>query len=301
LNLAPGLARRHAFDYWCIMCRTGALTLLVADVHVAGVALVSFLDFDARAPVERVHVRPFGLARPLPDTPHGDLVVDASRLRLSWRGDGAGLRIEGEARPLLRPRVEIDLTIERPPGHESVNVVVPWDETRFHFTSKQQALPARGVVRVGKRAHVFDRESEGFACLDFGRGRWPSGIEWCWAFAAGTRGGRTIGLNLGARWTDGTGVTENGLIIDGRVHKIAEAVDFEVGPRAWRVRTRASARVDLRFTPRRRRHVRVPLGVAGVDLHQCVGVFSGTVIDDQGAALQIDELRGLAETLVARW
>src|SRR5262249_45501022 len=158
--------------------------------------------------------------------------------------------------------IEVAVTVERPPSHETVNVVVPWDEARFHFTSKQQALPARGVVRVDGREHRLDREGDAFACLDFGRGRWPRGIEWGWALASGRAGARTIGLNLGARWTDGTGVTENAVVIDGRVHKIADAVDFTPGG-AWRIRTRAGDRVDLSFTPSHRRALRLPLGLVG--------------------------------------
>ncbi len=291
-NLAPGLPRAHAFSYWCIMDRRAALSLLVADVGLAGVALVSFLELGG-APVERVHARPLGLSPRLPDAPDGDFTVEARRLRLSLRHDGPTLRFEGEARTLLGRRLELDVTVVRPPGHETVNVLVPWDDTRFHLTSKQQALPARGEVRVDGRAHRFE---EAYACLDFGRGRRPDGIEWCWAFAAGRSAGRTIGLNLGARWTDGTGVTENAVIVDGRVHKIADAVEISVDP--WRIRAPASGRVDLRFTPRSARIVRVPFAMR---LHQHVGVFSGTVAGDDGGVIEIRDLPGLAEWLRARW
>jgi hypothetical protein len=158
---------------------------------------------------------------------------------------------------------------------------------------------------VGAREHRFERENQGFACRDFGRGRWPSGIEWNWAFASAARGGRTIGLNLGGKWTDGTGVTENAVVLDGRVHKISDAVEFAYDPRAfmapWRIRTRASARLDLRFDPMRERAVKVPLGVVGVELHQLVGAFSGTFVDDAGERVAIDDMRGQAEWFRGRW
>src|SRR5262249_25122691 len=159
--------------------------------------LVSFLEFPARSPVERVWVRPMGLPFRMPDTPRGDIALSARRLDLALRASGPrgdDLHIEGEARTLLGTKISFDVSVERPPQHETVNVLVPWDDTRFQFTSKQQGLPARGVVRIDGREIRFDRDDDAFACLDFGRGRWPSRIEWCWAFASGRCGGRTIGL-----------------------------------------------------------------------------------------------------------
>lgn len=291
-NLA-GHARVHAFDYWCVITPELALTLLAADVGIAGVALVSVLDLATGATVERVYARPGGLPAAMPADPHGELVLDVWRLRLEIGPH----RLVADARTITGRRIEAELAIDRPAGHETVNVLVPWGDVQFHFTSKQQALPARGHVRVDGRDHRV----EAFACRDFGRGRRPSGIDWCWAFASARHGERTIGLNLGARWTDGTGVTENALVIDGRVHKIADAVDFEVDlgrTRPWRIRTRASDRVALTFTPLTERVLRVP---PVVRLHQRVGRFSGTIVDDAGEAISLDGVLGVAETVRGRF
>lgn len=204
-RLGPSVSRVHAFDYWCVMNRSSALTVLLADVRFAGVALLSFQDFAARRPVEAVHVRPFGLSSAMSSTPHGEIAARGLGFGLSLRPCGPGgrdLHIEGHARTLLGTRLTVDVVIERPPEHETLNVLVPWDDERFHLTSKQQALPARGEVRVDGRVHRFEQEPErdaAYACLDFGRGRWPSGIDWCWAFAAGRMGRQTLGLNLQRR------------------------------------------------------------------------------------------------------
>ena len=305
-TLGRDLSRVARWNYWCIANRACALTLLVADVGFAGVALVSFLDYAERWPAERIVVRP-GRPFVLSDAPRGDLRVDTRRLVLATRTSDDVMRVTGEARTLLGKRITIDLSVTRPSTHETINVLVPWDETRFQFTSKQQALPARGVVRVDRHEHPFTEENESFACLDFGRGRWPRGIEWNWAFASGTcepnGARRTIGLNLGGKWTDGTGVTENGFVLDGRLHKIHDDVDFVLGERLgpWQIRTRASSRVDLTFAPIRERSVRAPLGFASMRLRQMMGVFSGSLETDAGERLQIANVFGLAEWLRARW
>ena len=293
-----GHARAHAFDYWCVTTPEVALTFLVADVGVAGVALVSLLELASGATVERVQAWPGGLPASMPPSPDGELVLDAWRLRLVV----GPRRLQAEARTITGRRIDVDVAIERPDGHETVNVLVPWDDTRFHFTSKQQALPARGFARIDGREHRFDPDAQAFACRDFGRGRRPKGIDWCWAFASARIPGHTIGFNLGARWTDDTGVSENALVIDGRVHKIADAVDFDLDLRdrraPWRIRTRTSDRVALTFTPLTERRVRVP---PFVRLHQRIGRFTGTVVDDHGTPLALDGVLGLAEDVRGRW
>jgi hypothetical protein len=47
----------------------------------------------------------------------------------------------------------------------SVNVVVPWNDRTFQFTSKQNCLPSEGVVTIGNKQTVFSGE-QSFACLD---------------------------------------------------------------------------------------------------------------------------------------
>jgi hypothetical protein len=202
----------------------------------------------------------------------------------------------------LDARLRVDLRVERPPAHETLNVLVPWSSRRFQFTSKQCALPARGEVVVDGRRYPFAEDTDAFACLDHGRGVWPYRTRWNWGNASGRRAGRTLGLNLGGQWTDGTGTTENGLVIDGRLHKIHEPVRWEYAPRdlarPWRVR---SPRVDLTFTPAFERRAAGNFGLLSARLGWCFGMWSGVVIDDDERPIEIDRLRGWAEEVHARW
>src|SRR5437763_15665476 len=86
--LPAGLPRTHRWNHWCLTTRTHALTITIADVGFVGLAIVSFLDFAARAPVERIHVRPGGLPFAMPGTPRGDIVLSARRLSLALPGRG---------------------------------------------------------------------------------------------------------------------------------------------------------------------------------------------------------------------
>ena len=98
---------------------------------------------------------------------------------------------------------------------------MPWSDDTFNFTSKQVARPATGLLRIGDEA-VRPRwpGRDAWGVLDVGRGRWPSRVTWNWGAASGRADGVVVGLQFGAQWTEGTGATENGFVLDGRVTKL---------------------------------------------------------------------------------
>ena len=99
---------------------------------------------------------------------------------------------------------------------------------------------------------------------DFGRGLWPYRSFWNWGVATGVQDGVRIAVNVGARWTTGTGVNENGILLDGRLHKIMEDVRWDYDPsdwmRPWRVRAEATGMVDLTLEPIVAHRTRTSLG-----------------------------------------
>ena len=187
----------------------------------------------------------------IPETVSGDMMIEHPDMRVALTDEGAGTRIRVAAGDFGGMRLEADIVVERPAGHETLNVVIPWSDVQFQFTSKQNTLPASGFVQLGDERLEF--ASPAFGCLDYGRGVWPEHTVWNWGSASGVQDGRTVGLNLGGQWTDGTGMTENGICVDGRLTKISEDLVFEYDRadmmKPWRVRTAATERIDLRFEP----------------------------------------------------
>src|SRR5665811_1218394 len=157
------------------------------------------------------HVEPDprpGDPQPGPTLDRGD--VDRQRARARPRAlsiniapvqGGTRLRVTG-------PRIRLDVLAERPPGHEAMGVVVPWSPRLFQYTVKDVARPAVGRLWVDGTEHVV-AAGESWAVLDHGRGRWPYSVRWNWGAGSGVVDGHVIGVQVGARWTDGTGSTEN--------------------------------------------------------------------------------------------
>lgn len=178
-------------------------------------------------------------------------------------------------------------------------MAVPWSERRFQYTLKDVGQPVSGTLVLDGSTHTFSEE-DSFAVLDHGRGRWPYAVRWNWA--AGSEPGGARAIQLGGRWTDGTGQTENGLFVDGRLHKIHEhltwAYDREDWTLPWRVH---GERVDVQLVPFHERVARTQLAVVASETHQCFGRFRGWALDDAGRRVELDGLTGWAEEARQRW
>jgi len=249
---------------------------------------------------------PLARAMRFPETVGGgDMHFEAADLQLSIAEQPAGTRLRAGFHTRAGRHLEAEVLVTRPAGHETLNVVIPWSDRCFQFTSKQNTRPALGSAVLDGKTYRFDAGNHAYGCLDFGRGIWPYRTCWNWGAASGLQEGRVVGLNLGGQWTDGTGMTENGLCIDGRLHKISEPLVWEYDRtdfrRPWRIRAPQTRRVDLQFTPTIEESQRFELGLVGTELHWVLGHFNGTVVTDGGETLGAQQLLGWAEEHRARW
>ncbi len=302
--LPGGRGRRKRWDYWNVVDEQCIVAVTLADVDYLGMASVWILDRASSEAIECVTVVPLGRGIDLDDQVGiGTRRVARRRLSIEMSDDVNGTSLVAEGRVGER-RLSVDIRVDLPQGHESLNVVIPWSDTRFQFTSKQLARPARGSVHVDGRDYRVGEAGPAFGTLDAGRGKWPYRSRWNWGAAAGRVEGSVVGLQLGGQWTDGTGATENGILVDGRLHKISDDLDWLFDRRdhmaPWTVRTRTGTAVDLTFDPVYQRIDGFQAIVASSDVHQCFGHYSGTVAAGD-VTVEIDGLFGWAEEAVWRW
>jgi hypothetical protein len=296
--------RRKRWHYWGIITAREVVSLTLADLDYAGLGAIVVHDRVSARSWRDVRVAPLGWRGVTwPETAAcGDVEVRrGDDFRLAFTDDGERVRLEARGRGV---RVGVDVV--RPPGHETLGVAVAKGERFAQYTSKQNALPARGWIELdGVRRRLAD---DAFACLDWGRGVWPAHTRWNWAsasgrVASGPDAGRVIGLNLGAQWTDGGGANENALCVDGRLEKIGGDVRFEWDRRdprrPWRLRSAGGdggrPDVDLELVPS------IVEGNAGpggrpMPLVLCFGAFRGRVRD-----MEVRDLPGWAEEFDVLW
>jgi hypothetical protein len=302
-RLAGHPGRKKRWDYWCVQTRECALQVTLADLDYLGLVEVSLTDFATGRVASAPLVLPLALGLRLPDAVEGgDVVVRTPRVRVELRPRDGAMHVVVRVLT-LRGLVEADVEIARPPHEESLNVVVPFGAGRFQLTSKHVARPATGHVRALGRSYVVDDAHDGFGCLDYGRGVWPTETAWNWGTAAARIAGvGRVGLQLGGKWTDGTGATENGVFLDGRLDKLGAALAWDYDRRdfmrPWTVS--ASGVAELTFTPILERRAKIHLGIGRSELHLCFGRWRG-VVHAHGRALAIDDALGWAEEHRARW
>lgn len=288
-----GWGRRKRWEYWGIVTPGHIVGLTVSSLDYAGVLGVYVLDRTTGHEVVHDAVVPLARGVVLPER------VGQGRAH----GAGAGLSIDvthaGDSTSLraTAPGVEVDLAVAEVPGHEALCVVVPWTSTRFQYTVKDVGRPVTGRLVLDGSSYDVDAATS-YAVLDHGRGKWPYAITWNWAAAAAP--GRAV--TLGGRWTDGTGMTENGLFVDGRLHKIGEPLRWDYDRSDWTAPWRIRGdRVDLTLTVEHERAARTQLGLVANETHQCFGTFAGWAVDDAGERVVLDGLAGWAEEARNRW
>ncbi len=302
-NLPPTLARKKRWNYWAVTSNDLLFSATIADVDRLQLGGAYLFDRRTHRHIDKAVLQARATIA-IPETVAGDMVVDQPAMRVALTDEGAGTRIRVEAEDFGGMRLEADILVQKPEGHETLNVVIPWSDIQFQYTSKQNTLPASGFVLLGNERLEFSAPA--FGCLDYGRGVWPEHTVWNWGSASGVQGGRTVGLNLGGQWTDGTGMTENGICVDGRLTKISENLAFNYDRKAmmkpWRVCTAVTDRIDLVFEPEFER-----ASESGrrdsffTNAHQMFGCYSGRITPDGGNAVEVRDLFGWIEEHEARW
>lgn len=319
LHETSGIGGRHhwgrnkRWEYWNIITPQHILAVTVSHVDYLALHAVWLLDRRSGEVISRDAITPLGLGATLP----GSLgsgpalgrgpglqvqIQEQADERAAVQVGGGGTRLVGAI-----PRLAFDLIAVRPAGHQAMGVVVPWRRgtrratpiPRFQYTVKDVARPAHGVLVLDGVRHPVQAA---WAVLDHGRGRWPYRVRWNWAAGSGRADGRVIGLQLGSKWTDGSGATENALVVDGQLSKISEELHWDYDPadwmRPWRI---TGQRADLTLTPFHRKHGSTQALVIASRTDQLFGTWSGWVLDDRGERIDVGGIEGFAEDVTNRW
>ncbi len=302
-NLGGRFPRKKKWNYWCVTGDRFLFSATIAHIDYLSLGAAYFLEYETKrfAEFSAVKAGPCGPA--MPESVDGPVQFRHGRSLLNFDRTGHRLRMLVRTDSFAGRPLEASLEIDHPENHESLNVVVPWNSKTFQFTSKQHCLPARGSIRWGSETWTFAPDSA-FACLDYGRGIWPYRTTWNWASFSGRNGQDTLGVNMGAKWTDNTGMNENGILLNGRLHKVFEDIRFDYDDRdfmrPWEMRSETTDSIRLRFTPFYDKVTNINLCVIHSGAHQLFGRYSGT-LRVNGGLVPVDGILGWAEEHRARW
>lgn len=303
-NLAKNFMKKKKWNYWCVYGENLMFSATISHIDYAVVCFVYILDYETQRFFEKQITIPMGRNVKMPENVLENVKFTNDNLTVQM------FHIQGETHLSVtipdfdNEILHADLHITHPPNDESLNVVIPKSRNVFQFTAKHHTLPTSGFVKIGDKRYDFNPDYS-FAVLDYGRGIWPRTAEWNWAMASQRLGGRRIGLNFGGKWTDGTGMTENAVFINGAMTKIHEDVIFTYDSsnfmNQWKIQTKFSDTVHLTFTPFFERVSTTNVKIVRTEVHQLVGYFDGEILLENHSKLKIRQMLGCSEEHIAKW
>ena len=113
------------------------------------------------------------------------------------------------------------------------------------------------------------------------------------------------GCRSARKWTEGTGFTENGIIVDGRLTKLGSELrwdyDWDDPMQPWHV-VDPGGQLDVVLTPRFDKHSKIDGAQVGSETHQVFGTWSGRArAPTTASSSSSTELQGFAEEARQHW
>ena len=303
-NLRGNFMRKKKWNYWCVFGDEILFSATISHLDYATVCFVYFLNYETQRFHEKTIVVPFTRYVKLSENALGPCHFRSDSMTVESVYSQNATHLTVSVKDFDGEDLEAILVISHPEDYESLNVVIPWNRQTFQFTGKHTSLPVSGMVKIGSQQFKFE-QLDSFAVLDYGRGIWPRESLRNWAMASQRSLGKVIGLNLGGKWTDGTGMTENAFFVNGKMTKIHEDVlfhyDREDFKKHWLIHSKFSDDVKLTFSPFFERVSKTDARLVKSEIHQLFGYYNGYVRYPDGKKLKITQLLGSIEEHYAKW
>ncbi|REJ07669.1 DUF2804 domain-containing protein [Microbacterium bovistercoris] len=294
-----GWGRTKRWEYWAVTTPTHIVAMTIGALDYANVRQVWLLDRATKEEIDVFEIGALSRGVQLPGTiGRGSATSNGRRVSLEFADDADGTLLVARS-----PRVQVDIVATLPPEHEAMGTAAPFTPFLAEFTVKDVDRPAHGTITVDGVVHEVPAGAS-WAVLDHLRGRLPYRTHWNWGAGAGMTEGRRIGLQLGGGGPLAVrhGVSQNAFTLDGRVHKVAGALEWDFDPEDWSAPWRVTGdRMELTFTSFHVRAARTQLVLVGSLTHQCFGHYDGRVRTDGGEWIPVTRILGWAEDVHNRW
>ena len=307
-NLDGCFGVNKRWDYWAVLAGDLVVSAVYSDIDHLGLADVWWVDLVTGETGGKAIVAPAGGGIVLPERPGtAPLRVDRDGLDLQIVDDEVGTRLTATWTEPDGRAGHLDVLVELPAGSRVAERRDPVERHGVQLHVQAPGPPRGGRARRwatgGGRSADRTDPSRG-ACSTSAGGGGRTRSPWNWGGGAGRSGEHVVGLQIGAKWTEGTGFTENGVIVDGRLSKLGSELrwdyDWDAPMEPWHVED-PGGQLDIVLTPRFDKHSHMEGGEYGSETHQVFGTWSGRLRTDDGLELALDGLQGFAEEARQRW
>ncbi|MCX8124998.1 MAG: DUF2804 domain-containing protein [Spirochaetes bacterium] len=210
-------------------------------------------------------------------------------------------------------------------GKEAMAIITPFSERElFFYEYKVPSLTVKGTIKIGNNYYDFNDDTT-FGVLDWGRGAWPEINQWLWAAGGGVVKGKLLSFNLGYGFGANHKATENGIVYDGKVHKLDKVIwHYNINDymKPWVFKSN-DKRFEMTLQPVYLLHSDITVKeminflkqlweiftikeikkiiTTQAYLNKVFGYYSGYVILDDGSKITINNMLGFAEVMYQQW
>lgn len=303
-NLSNHFMRKKKWNDWCIYGEDLLFSATIRHLDYVAICSVYIFQYETQYFFEKTITIPLGHKIKMSTRVLDTVILTNSEMSIHMNYHPHETHLSIVVTDFDGETLHAQLIIQHPKNDDTLNVVVPWNRQTFHFTAKHHTLPTKGFIKMGDKRFLF-HEEESFAILHVGRGVWPREATWNLATASQFVRHQRIGLNFGGTWTDGTGMTENAIFVNGHMTKIHEDVLFNYDTthymKPWTVSTKFTDQVQLTFSPFFERVASTNIKLIKSEVHQLFGYYTGTIRLKNGIILPIKQLLGSIEKYKAKW
>lgn len=296
--------RLKRWQYYAITTPTHFFSFTISHVGYLGLVFAYVVSFENRVYHEETLNIPMGRGISLPkDSLSGTASFEKGDLRVSFETVDDKIRLINVNWPKFgKQTLTAKLKITIPEQQESVVNVFPFNGKRFFYTRKVNCMQPEGEIKCERVYNITPEDA--FGTLDWGFGVWPYKSAWLWgSFSTKLSDGRTLGINLGDKIGNNPDVTDNAVILNGRVLKLGR-VSFDYDPKnlekEWNIKSE-EGNLKLVFKPFLVRLAKTDLLVLKSVLHQIFGYYSGSFELESGEKVEINNITGWIEEHNARW
>ncbi|ARU55276.1 multipass membrane protein [Oleiphilus messinensis] len=271
----------------------------IVDLKYVSNAFVYLYDFKRKKLTECSFLSPLALGTSMPLTPDaGAASYQKSGCQFAMIAD-----VESGQRQIAvqADQIKIQAILYPGRGYQPLRVCSRAGYNGWSYTQKAAGMPVEGEIRLGDDVYRLSPDTA-FGSSDWSAGYMRRETSWNWACLSGlTETGEKVGLNLAAGVNE-TGVTENGLWLNGRLIDLGLATfEFQRKDpmRTWRIST-TDGNLDLIFEPEGVRKEKIDMWLVASNFKQMFGRYSGEVKSGR-KSYRLNGVPGFAEDHFARW
>lgn len=300
------------WDYYFIGNKEYGLCLTMGDNGYVGSLGFTHLDFKNLTEIDNPDLVIFPLGKmKLPNTSSiGNAAYKTKKTDLHFDNDGIVRHIYGTRKNFAKDKdLVIDIKLYNAP-EETMYIATPFKKKKhFYYNQKINCLEVDGYYQIGDDKFILNKANGSMGVLDWGRGVWTYNNTWYWSsLSTYLKDGSKVGFNLGYGFGDTSAASENMIFYNGKAHK-TDLVDFGIpGDKEGKPRymedwtfTSSDNRINLKFHPLYDRNTPMDLKLIAMLPHQVFGLFTGTLVLDDGKVIELKDELGFAEKVHNKW